>query len=97
MDNHDSFRITRLRQDYVRPRIEYEIYRFEKTEDLQKVKIFVIGGVGQKFMRPYSMIGYLAHEVLFSISGELLSIRRIKLNNMVPVNLKKPIRMRADA
>ena len=43
------------------------------------------------------MIGYLAHEVLFSISGDLLSIRRIKLNNMVPVNLKKPIRMRADA
>lgn len=43
------------------------------------------------------MIGYLAHEVVFLVSGELLSIKRIKLNNMVPVNLKKPIRMRAEA
>jgi hypothetical protein len=44
-------------------------------------------------MRPYSYIGYMAHKVTFNKkNGDLIKINRIKMNNIVPVNLRKPIK-----
>lgn len=28
--------------------------------------VFIIGGIGQNFMRPYSLIGHMAHKVIFN-------------------------------
>jgi hypothetical protein len=38
---------------------------------MENIKIFLLGGVGEKFMRPYSMIGYMAHQILFKKNGDL--------------------------
>lgn len=75
--------------------MEYEIFEFDKNEDLDKWRICLLGGVGERFMRPYSMIGYMAHELVFKRNGELMEIKRMRLNNVVPVNLKKAVKTRS--
>ncbi len=69
----------------------------EKLGDENKNEkvVYLVGGVGQKFVRPYSMIGHMAHKVVFNAkSGELESIKRIHMNNIVPINTHGPIKMR---
>jgi hypothetical protein len=41
------------------------------------------------------MIGYMAHQLRFRRDGALLEVKRIKLNNLVPANLRRPVRTRA--
>jgi hypothetical protein len=54
-----------------------------------------VGGVGQKFVRPYSMIGHMAHKIIFnSKTGDLERIKRIQMNNILPINTHAPIKMR---
>ena len=38
-------------------------------------------------MRPYSLITYMGHRITFKLTGEIISIRRTKLNNLIPSNL----------
>ena len=55
----------------------------------------MIGGVGQKFSRPYSIIGYMAHKITFDpLNGNLIFIERISMNNVVPVNIQSPLKIR---
>lgn len=37
-----------------------------KSEKTDHKTVFVIGGVGQSFIRPYSMIGHMAHKITFN-------------------------------
>lgn len=55
----------------------------------------MIGGVGEKFMRPYSMISYTGNKLTFNLDSSLQSIKRIKTNNLLPVNLTMPTKSRA--
>jgi hypothetical protein len=77
--------------------VEYEVYELERGEDLESSRILLLGGVGEKFLRPYSMIGYMAHQLTFARDGTLEAVRRLRLNNVVPANLRRPVRTRAVA
>ena len=46
-------------------------------------------------MRPFSLLGYMGHHIIFDKAGKLVSIRRIKLNSITPVNLKKTVKTAA--
>jgi hypothetical protein len=76
----------------VRPRIEYEVYPLEEEENIDTVQILLLGGVGARFMRPYSLLGYMGHHIVFDKTGKIGSIGRIKLNGAVPINLKRPVK-----
>ena len=81
----------------VRPRIEYEFLETDKPEDDNKHEkvVFLVGGVGQKFARPYSMIAHMAHRIVFnSKTGDLENIKRIHMNNIIPVNTHGAVKMR---
>lgn len=57
--------------------------------------VFLVGGVGEKFVRPYSMIGYMAHKLVFNTkTGDLVSTKRINMNNIIPINTHSPVKMR---
>jgi hypothetical protein len=36
----------------------------------------------------------MAHKLVFSQKGELLSIKRIKTNNLIPANISNPTKIR---
>ncbi len=42
------------------------------------------------------MVGYMAHHLTFSKDGSLKAVRRIRLNNLVPANLRRPVRERVQ-
>ena len=42
------------------------------------------------------MIGYMAHHLTFSKDGSLKAVRRVRLNNLVPANLRRPVRERVQ-
>lgn len=46
-------------------------------------------------MRPYSMISYTGNKLTFNLDSSLQSIKRIKTNNLLPVNLTMPTKSRA--
>lgn len=47
-------------------------------------------------MRPYSLISYTGNKIIFSNDGNIESIKRIKTNNLLPVNLSNPIKNRSN-
>lgn len=56
--------------------------------------MLLVGGVGEKFTRPFSLIGYMAHCVSFE-GAAIRGIRRIKLNNVVPANVGGAVKCRS--
>jgi hypothetical protein len=38
----------------------------EKNGIIYKI-VYIVGGIGEKFVRPYSMIGYMANKLMFNI------------------------------
>lgn len=79
--------VKEFRNDFVRPRVEYEVFETEGQLEDGRKEVFLIGGVGEKFMRPYSLITYTATKLTFSPCSTLLTIRHIKTNNLLPANL----------
>ena len=79
--------VKEFRNDFVRPRGEYEVFETEGQMEDGKKEVFLIGGVGEKFMRPYSLITYTATKLTFSPCSTLLTTRHIKTNNLLPANL----------
>lgn len=61
-------------------------------EDGKKKIVYMVGGVGEKFVRPCSMIGYIGYKLTFDATSELISTKRIQLHNIIPVNIQNPIR-----
>lgn len=85
-----------FRNDFVRPRMEFEVYEVEKQGvEVERKEVFLIGGVGEKFMRPYSLISYTGSKLTFNRDSTLLSIKRIRTNNLLPVNLTTPTKSRS--
>lgn len=52
----------------------------------------MVGGVGQNFIHPFSLLTYYYYELRFdSEIGKLLSIRKkIAYNRSIPVNISRP-------
>lgn len=87
--------VKEFRNDFVRPRVEYEVFeRGEGEMEEGRKEVFLIGGVGEKFMRPYSLITYTATKLTFSPASTLLSTRHIKTNNLLPANTPTPTKPR---
>jgi hypothetical protein len=84
--------VTALHNDLIRPRREYQIY--QKSKDENSSEIILFGGVGQKFIRPYTLLHHTGHLIHFQ-GDSLTSIKKIKLNNLVPASLSRPIRMKS--
>jgi hypothetical protein len=38
----------------------------EKDGKVYKI-VYIVGGIGEKFVRPYSIIGYMANKLVFNI------------------------------
>ena len=47
-------------------------------------------------MRPYSLISYTGNKIIFNNDGTIESIKRIKTNNLLPVNLSNTIKNRSN-
>ena len=57
--------------------------------------MFLIGGIGQKFVRPCSQITYLAQKMIFDTNnGEIKSSKRIHTYSLIPANVKGPLKSR---
>lgn len=80
---------------FVRARLEFEffdraeIFREEFEEEGVK-KVLMMGGYGQNFVRPYSLLTYYYYQLDFNVAQrDLVGIqRRIIYNKAVPINLR---------
>ena len=67
----------------------------EVRRTAEEVEVMLFGGVGQKWIQPYSLVGTNGHLLRFKTNGEILSVKRCKLNNLVPVNLRGGVRTKS--
>lgn len=51
----------------------------------------LVGGIGEKYIRPHSILNHKAHLITFHFNS-IQSIQRIKLNNVIVSNLIHPTR-----
>lgn len=83
------------RNSYIRVRQEYEFYDLEEiATDYQEepgVKnVLMIGGYGQNFLHPYSMLTYYYFILKFRRADNMLiSIqKKIIYDNTIPINIR---------
>ena len=84
--------VTGIHNDFIRPRKEYQICM--KGKEGESSSIILFGGVGQKYHRPYSILSHIGHLITFH-QNSISSIRRIKLNSLVPTSLMKPVKKKS--
>lgn len=54
--------VTAIHNDFVRPRVEYQIYEKNRTNHFGE--IILLGGVGEKYLRPYSILSQYGHQII---------------------------------
>ena len=56
----------------------------------------LVGGVGERYLRPFSLISNTAQVLTFH-QDQLVSIKRVKLNGLLTANLSQPLRSKGGA